>query len=379
MTVSNIDPEDNEPVEGEILDDTSTEIVVRESNSPARIVGGIPYLNEYLTLSNAISRTAMVPPALRNRPEETLAVMMYGAELGIGPMQALQQIEFIAGKPSAKAELLRALVMEAGHQFIISGDRTSAVARAKRKDWADWEETTFTIEDAGLAGLLGKEGWKKYPDQMLTARVTSKACRMWFADVISGMSYVPEDIESFTPTPPPQAKRTGGALKSTQPVTTTRSAPVHEVDQPTDEEKVQLATALSLVVDDHDREAVETGWRNAGLPPKAELTSAQSRTALAIVRGVLNAVPDDDAPETGNGAEGHTGGDESQPPKGGLTKSQVGGINSRAAKLGLADREAVHARIAEILGVPCESVNDLTKAQASKVIDTFNSDLDALK
>jgi hypothetical protein len=166
---------------------------------PARIVGGIPHLGDFMMLAERISRTAMVPASFRNKPDEVLAVVMYGAELGIGPMQALQQINFIAGKPSAAAEFLRALVMEAGHQFILAGNEDEAVAQCRRKDWNEWRETRFTVSDARRAGLTNGDGWKKYPDQMLAARVTSKACRMWFPDVISGMSYTREEIESFSP------------------------------------------------------------------------------------------------------------------------------------------------------------------------------------
>lgn len=173
------------------------------SNAPARIVGGIPYFEQYMMLAERISRTAMVPQTLRGKPDEVLAVVMYGAELGIGPMQALQQINFIAGKPSASAELLRALVLEAGHQFIVTADKEKATAQCKRKDWGEWQTTTFTLEDALTAGLIHgtNSGWSKYPDQMMAARVTSKACRMWFADVISGMSYTPEEVLAFTTHP----------------------------------------------------------------------------------------------------------------------------------------------------------------------------------
>ena len=165
--------------------------------APPKAIGGIPHLTAYLELSGQISRTALVPEALRGRPEEVLAVMMAGNELGIGPMQALQSINIIKGKPALSAELMRALVLSAGHQFIIDANDQSAIAKVCRAGWPEWQTVEFNLEDAKRAGLLNSPTWQKYPRAMLSARVTSEACRMFFPDVIAGMSYTPEEIEAF--------------------------------------------------------------------------------------------------------------------------------------------------------------------------------------
>ena len=229
-------------MEAEIIEAEGTELAVREAYVPAKVVGGIPYLGDFIMLAERVCRTAMVPTALRNKPDEVLAVVLYGSELGIGPMQALQQINFIAGKPSASAELLRALVMEQGHQFILTSDETGAVAQCKRKDWTEFREVTFTMADAARAGLTGGDGWRKYPDQMCAARVTSKACRMFFPDVISGMSYTPEEVESFTETPPPPARTSSEAPSS--PLDAPVPRPMSE-DTPIEIASILKASALA--------------------------------------------------------------------------------------------------------------------------------------
>ena len=246
--------------------EVSEELVIDEPRTPARIVGGIPYFEQYLMLAERISKTAMVPSNLRNRPDEVLAVVMYGAELGIGPMQALQQINFIAGKPSASAELLRALVLEAGHQFILETNREVATASCKRKDWDEWRQTSFTIDDALTAGLLHKSdsGWAKYPDQMLGARATSKACRMWFADVISGMSYTPEEVVAF----------------SRGEVEPTASDEAHE----------KLRTAISALAPE-EIETLKAQWKEAEIPPLDKgLTITQIEAVLSMANEILNTV-----------------------------------------------------------------------------------------
>jgi hypothetical protein len=308
----------------------------------------------------------MVPAAFRNKPDEVLAVVLFGAELGIGPMQSLQQINFVAGKPSAAAELLRALVMEQGHQFILDGDSTSATAQCKRKDWDEWRETTFTISDAQRAGLSG-DNWRKYPDAMLAARVTSKACRLYFPDVISGMSYTPEEVESFSP--PAARPRLG-------PVTTRRESRKDETGEvATEDQTYALKTSLSLL-DEDDRSTVKARWIDAGLPSLASgLTSAQAEAALQLVAVVLNAVSDDGADaevvEVTESTEPTTPASEVASPL--ATKIQVKAIQTLFGKLDIAG-PAKHEGAAAIIGVPSiTSMNDLTKSEASRVIDELTS------
>lgn len=351
-----------EVVDAEIVD-TGMELQVRENFTPAKVVGGIPYLQEYLTLSEAICRTAMVPSALRNKPEETLAVMMYGAELGIGPMQALQQINFIAGKPSAAAELLRALVLESGHQFILTADREVATATCRRKDWDEWQETTFTIADAAAAGLQG-DGWTKYTDQMLSARVTSKACRMWFPDVISGMSYVPEEIESFSPRPnPAPATKTRAVKKS---VSTPRSAPVQD-GLPSVELYEKLKTAFGML-DEGERLQAGEQFSTNGFPSQMNSWSTdQVREGLDIVDKILNTlapVGDSNAQVEGSTAKPRA-----------ASKNKITQLNIRFQEAGFKDRQVIHDYAAKAIFEPdVVSLNDLTTAQANQVIAQLESD-----
>jgi hypothetical protein len=341
----------------------SEELAVPENHAPARIVGGIPYFAEYMQLAQAVSKTAMVPSAMRNKPDEVLAVVMYGAELGIGPMQALQQINFISGKPSAAAELLRALVMEAGHKFILTSTRTVATAKCKRKDWDDYEETTFTMEDAKLAGLGSGDGWKKYPDQMLGARVTSKACRMWFADVIAGMSYTPEEVMAFSA---PETTAPTRTRRATTPATVERSAPVIEGETLATEDEVEtLHTALGML-DADEKESIKPAWLAQNFPKKlGDMTSEQVDVALGIVSGVLNAVSTDvvDAEIV-----------ESEPERAQVvdptaaTQPQIAKIRIMLTNAGV-DKDVIHQHVSDLIGREVTSLKALTKAEAHQIID----------
>jgi hypothetical protein len=146
-------------------------------------------------LAESFARTEFVPTPLRGRPEAVMACMLAGRELGIGPMQALQKIHIIQGRPTLAAELMASLVRRAGHR-IRTIERTATVATvegARTDDPDAAEKITWTWEDAKRANLVGKDNWKQYPAAMLWARAVSALCRQLFPDVLAGMSYTPDE------------------------------------------------------------------------------------------------------------------------------------------------------------------------------------------
>ena len=381
--------EDGEIVDAEVV--ASTDVVVIDSYTPPKVLGGLPHLQEYMMLADSISRTAMVPDNLRNKPDEVLAVVMYGAELGIGPMQALQQINFIKGKPSAAAELLRALVLEAGHKFIINATRTVATARCKRKDWDEYEETTFTIEDAQLAGVVtAGGGWTKYPDQMLSARVTSKACRMWFADVISGMSYVPEEIENFSEKSKQQSNPNGrGRQRPAKQQGATRSAPAVEgvVTLVSESVKKDIET-MYLSLSAEEKSEARRLWGEAGVPSNsAEWTSEHAKPIIKIMMQIAGVeTPNSESEETAHEEpqsdenreldasehESMKSADEISAPK--MSKAQYGKLRGLIRDVkGYEEIEDCDRTASVILGYGT-TLDRMTKAEASKCIEQLIED-----
>lgn len=149
-------------------------------------------------LAQRISSTPFVPGALRGRPEAVLACVLYGAELGLGPMQSLQAINCIDGRVAAAPELMRALIARHGHRLdIVDATDEHVTLSGRRADTGATATVTWSTADAQRAGLLGKGAWKTYPRAMLLARATSELARMLFADVIAGLSYTPEEVTSI--------------------------------------------------------------------------------------------------------------------------------------------------------------------------------------
>lgn len=146
-------------------------------------------------LADRIADTDFVPDAMRGNAAMVTAAIMYGDELGVGPMQALSGINIIKGKPSPSSELMRALVFRAGHSIkILKSDGNSCRIAGKRRDEREPTVIEWSIEMARAAGLPDSNPtWRRYPRAMLLARATSELCRVMFPDVVKGLGHVIDD------------------------------------------------------------------------------------------------------------------------------------------------------------------------------------------
>ncbi len=90
---------------------------------------GIPLngLDEAYRLAQALPLAAVVPKDLKGKPSDILAVLLYGLELGLAPMQSLQGIYIVKGKPQLSSQTWTAMARRAGHK-VVWGERTNKSA-----------------------------------------------------------------------------------------------------------------------------------------------------------------------------------------------------------------------------------------------------------
>jgi hypothetical protein len=158
-----------------------------------------PDLEMMWKLAQRVGMTPFVPNGLRGKNENVLACILTGHELGIGAMQALNSINIIDGRPAISPELMRALVFQAGHTInVVENSEKKCVLEGIRSDTGAKATVTWSLDDAKRAGLANKKNWETYPRAMLLARATSELCRTIFPDIIAGMSYTPEEIQSIS-------------------------------------------------------------------------------------------------------------------------------------------------------------------------------------
>jgi hypothetical protein len=151
-------------------------------------------LAEAMEFAKIIAQSDMVPKDYVNKPGNVLVAVQTGAELGLKPMQSLQGISVINGRPSIWGDAMRALVISHPEFEDLHEDKqdTHCTVTLKRRGRSA-VVTTFTMEDAKKAGLAGKSGpWQTAPKRMLQMRAFAFAARDLFADALKGIKSTEE-------------------------------------------------------------------------------------------------------------------------------------------------------------------------------------------
>lgn len=232
-----------------------------------------------LQFSQYLADSELVPKDYRGKPGNCLIAMQWGSELGLKPLQALQNIASINGRPALWGDAVIALVRASPLcEFVIeTDDGQTATCRVKRRGEPE-QSRTFGMDDARTAGLLGKQGpWTQYPKRMRQMRARAFALRDVFPDVLRGLPVAEELMDM------PDVKHMGAAdeVKPTE-------KPALPAYPQADFEK-NLPAWTKLVAD--GKKTASTLL--ATLSTKAQFNDLQKATILSLKAQAVDAVPDD--------------------------------------------------------------------------------------
>jgi len=182
--------------------------------------------------SKMVAASEFAPKDFKGKPESCLLAIQHGSEVGLSPMQSLQSIAVINGRPTIWGDAALALVQacsvcEYVREYLEGeGDNLTAVCEAKRQGYPAPTTVRFSVADAKKAGLWGKTGpWTQYPSRMLQLRARGFALRNAFADALRGL-VTAEEAQDYPTQPEPvvvrpkftdEPKATVVKLKADQP------------------------------------------------------------------------------------------------------------------------------------------------------------------
>lgn len=229
-------------------------------------------LKGQMELAKVLGMSALLPQALRGKPADVLVTVLYGREMGLSPMQAIQGIYVVNGRPTCGGKLLLAKVRQAGHRVKIQAtDKAAQVTITRNDDQENPHTEEFTWADAERAKLTTKDTWKSWPKQMLTWRAVSNAVNVQCPEVAMGFEITELVQDESAPERPTLAQVAAQRDKPVeqQPATAPDSEPVDaELVEPDDEEIRAAVEALHSQSTDEPES--EGGWPAVAPIPGAD-------------------------------------------------------------------------------------------------------------
>lgn len=173
----------------------------------------IARLEPSIKLTELTYNSSMIPAAMKGKREDVLAAFIRSGDLGVPPFVGIAHMHVISGKVGISAELMRALILRAGHELQVTESTADrCVIRGRRTGWSDWTTASFSMQEAQKAGYARKNAnYQSAPADMLLARATTRLARMVFADVVAGLRSVEElqdMVDVYDDGPAPQIEQT---------------------------------------------------------------------------------------------------------------------------------------------------------------------------
>jgi hypothetical protein len=153
-------------------------------------------------MAEQVAKSRLFPGIESEQAAFTLMLLCQAESLH--PATALRRYHIINGRPSMRADAMQAEFQRQGGVIRwVRSTEAECTARFLHDRHAPdpGVEITWTIKRATAAGLTNNPTWRKFPDQMLRARVISEGVRMVMPGIVAGI-YTPEEVADFAPVPP---------------------------------------------------------------------------------------------------------------------------------------------------------------------------------
>jgi hypothetical protein len=151
-------------------------------------------VTDAMKFSETVANSDFAPKDFRGKPASCMLAIQCGAEIGLAPLQSLQSIAVVNGRPSVYGDAALAVCKASNVCEYVTesidgdGEQMVATCTAKRRGYPQPTVVKFSVADAKKASLWGKSGpWSQYPRRMLQMRARGFALRDAFPDVLKGL------------------------------------------------------------------------------------------------------------------------------------------------------------------------------------------------
>lgn len=147
-------------------------------------------------MARFLSDAGMWPWWFHGSPANVMAIMMKARALDIPLDVAVHHIHVIdatggdgrGGRVEPSAELIRALLEREGYGLDFPEFTDQACTILITPPGRKTREVTYTVVDAARAKLIDKTTWQKYTPDMLLARCSKRAAKLWAPGISTGLA-----------------------------------------------------------------------------------------------------------------------------------------------------------------------------------------------
>jgi hypothetical protein len=156
------------------------------------------FLSEPMALGEVFVKSGMFKD-IKTQAEAVVKILA-GRELGLAPIESMNNIFIVNGKTTVMAGVIASLIKKSGKydykiDTLTDTDCILSFFELQEGKFVEIGKSTFTFKDAAKAGLVNKDVWKNYPRNMLFARALSNGSKWYCPNVFAG--YTREEIENI--------------------------------------------------------------------------------------------------------------------------------------------------------------------------------------
>jgi hypothetical protein len=259
------------------------------------------------------AKSGLIPEHFRGKPADVMIAVQWGYEIGVTPIQALNNIAVIKGRAMIWGDLVLGLLQARRDviEYVLEDDLDTiaktgrATCRIKRVGYPKETVVTYTREMAAKAGLLQKDTYRQHEPRMLQMRARAFCARNAAADLLKGLD-ITDDLREMEPrdvteVQQPQAEEAGTIVVETTatrrvprqpaeaaappPPEPTHDAPLPDDDDPQSEAQRALPIDAAAATPAPAAEAANPCDSSGYVPPVAPSQPTDRCTRPAKLRG----------------------------------------------------------------------------------------------
>ena len=177
---------------------------------PSSIYAGMEAFDNAQRIAKSLASSTLVPQQFQGQQgyANCLVALEIAGRMNLSPLQVMQNLHIIHGRPSWGSQFIIALINGCGRfeplQYRVTGKGDDLACQCVAKQistGADLEGPTVSMAMAKAEGWSTKSGskWRTMPDLMIRYRAAAMWGRLYIPDLLVGISHSQEEVMDIEP------------------------------------------------------------------------------------------------------------------------------------------------------------------------------------